>query len=108
MAPRRALALMVSILMRVMIECQISNDFKYMTSRPSTRLELFRVNSHSEEHCIYFCITTLNCYAILYSASGSMCIGYVGQYTDGDSLDGAVAVWTSGKFAENYDCMCED
>ena len=98
MVPRRITqALLVNILMRALVNCQIAKDFMSMTTRPANGLEIFKAIAQNEFQCIYICVTNIMCHAILYYASTSECFGYKGYATDGDALDGTVAMRTIGK-----------
>ena len=80
--------------MRALVECQISNDFTYISARPANSSQLFKVNAHNEGHCVYICVSNDLCHAILYSAPACVC--YADHATDGADLDGAVAMRTNG------------
>ena len=66
-----------------------------MATKPAASSELFRTRADSEAQCLYICAPLMMCQALLYS--GSECIGFFDHYTDGEALEGAVALRTRGK-----------
>ena len=98
MVPRRIThVLVVNILMRALVKCQIAKDFMSMATRPANSSEIFKATAQNASQCIYICVPNIMCHALLYSGSTYECFGYRGHVTYGDALDGAVAMRTVGK-----------
>ena len=73
---------------------QIQKDFKYLATRPAAGSEFFRIRAETEPYCVNVCVQNEDCHALMYL--DAECVGYRDGETDGEDLEGAVAMHVIG------------
>ena len=95
---KQALNILIFHMLNVIIsQGQISKDFISMKKLPSSAV-VFNEPAENLEKCIYLCVGSVACNALVYEPVGSICTGHVDTVTNGDvPSNGTIAMEVIGE-----------